>query len=137
MPVVSASWSSQPICGKTFSIVFFTSTHILVTWQSWPFSPWMHLAFFESLCNIQFWGIMWFQNTFSGRFLHFLNVIDPRTLLTTDQELKNAIELLKKYENGTVSPSTTNKNLWDAQKIKQVTITSFVSVVYVYERYSW
>lgn len=80
---------------------------------------------------------MWFQNTFSGRFLHFLNVIDPRTLLTTDQELKNAIELLKKYENGTVSPSTTNKNLWDAQKIKQVTITSFVSVVYVYERYSW
>ncbi|XP_078488348.1 sideroflexin-5-like [Ciona intestinalis] len=62
------------------------------------------------------------QDTFSGRFQHFLDVIDPRTLLTSDQQLQDSLKLLKSYQDGTISPTVTNSELWKAQKIKQAII---------------
>ncbi|GFR82787.1 sideroflexin [Elysia marginata] len=62
------------------------------------------------------------QSSFNGRLRHFLDVIDPRTLLTTSQQLENAIGLLDKYKSGNVPGGTTYKQLWEAQKIKQAII---------------
>ena len=62
------------------------------------------------------------QTTFRGRLLHFLDVIDPRTLFTSESELKKSIDLLNLYKQGNVPANVTNKDLWDAQKIKQAII---------------
>uniref|UniRef100_H2YZY8 Sidoreflexin n=1 Tax=Ciona savignyi TaxID=51511 RepID=H2YZY8_CIOSA len=62
------------------------------------------------------------QGTFSGRFKHFLNVIDPRTLLTTKNELEDSLSLLNSYENGSLPQNVTDARLWNAQKIKQAII---------------
>ncbi|XP_041371145.1 sideroflexin-5-like isoform X2 [Gigantopelta aegis] len=59
------------------------------------------------------------QSTFSGRLKHFLNVIDPRTLLTTQSQLEAAIKLLDDYKAGTVPPGVSDAQLWEALKIKQ------------------
>uniref|UniRef100_A0A6I8PZX1 Sidoreflexin n=1 Tax=Xenopus tropicalis TaxID=8364 RepID=A0A6I8PZX1_XENTR len=63
-----------------------------------------------------------FQSTFYGRFRHFLDIIDPRTLFVTESRLKEAIQLLEDYKHGTLPPGITNKELWGAQKIKQAII---------------
>lgn len=60
------------------------------------------------------------QSTFQGRFRHFLDVIDPRTLFTSDLKLQNSIKLLDLYKQGNLPPNITNADLWNAQKIKQV-----------------
>lgn len=62
------------------------------------------------------------QSTFNGRLRHFLDVIDPRTLLTSSKQLEDAIILLDKYKSGNVPDGVTNKQLWEAQKIKQAII---------------
>ncbi|KAK6174322.1 hypothetical protein SNE40_017625 [Patella caerulea] len=62
------------------------------------------------------------QGTFVGRWRHFLNVIDPRTLLTTESQLKESISLLEDYKNGQLKPGVTDSDLWKAQKIKQAII---------------
>ncbi|XP_077992315.1 sideroflexin-5-like isoform X1 [Glandiceps talaboti] len=62
------------------------------------------------------------QNTFSGRYRHFLDVVDPRTLFTTSAQLESSIKLLDDYSKGTLPTGTTNKQLWKAQKIKQAII---------------
>ncbi|XP_070541584.1 sideroflexin-5-like [Ptychodera flava] len=62
------------------------------------------------------------QSTFAGRYRHFLDVVDPSTLFTSDAKLQASIQLLDDYKNGTLSPDTTNKQLWQAQKIKQAII---------------
>lgn len=59
------------------------------------------------------------QTTFWGRFRHFLDVIDPRTLLVTDIKLQEAVSLLDNYKNGSLGPTITDGDLWEAQKIKQ------------------
>ncbi|XP_078587395.1 sideroflexin-5-like isoform X1 [Branchiostoma floridae x Branchiostoma japonicum] len=58
------------------------------------------------------------QSTFFGRYRHFLDVIDPRTLFTTKAGLVQASQLLEDYRNGTLPEGVTNKQLWEAQKIK-------------------
>ncbi|OQV14449.1 Sideroflexin-5 [Hypsibius exemplaris] len=58
-------------------------------------------------------------STYSGRVLHFFNVIDPRTLFTSDSELKNAQALLTAYKSGWLPSGIGNKELWEAQKIVQ------------------
>jgi tricarboxylate carrier len=61
------------------------------------------------------------QTTFLGRFRHFLNVTDPRTLFTTDQKLKESIKLLEDYENGR-DIKVTEEQLWQAKKLKDAII---------------
>jgi tricarboxylate carrier len=62
------------------------------------------------------------QTTFWGRFRHFLDVIDPRTLFTSKNELEKCSSLLKQYKAGTVEPDITDRELWEAQKIVQAII---------------
>ncbi|GFO14752.1 sideroflexin [Plakobranchus ocellatus] len=59
------------------------------------------------------------QSSFNGRLRHFLDIIDPRTLLTTSKQLEDAVSLLHDYKNGHVADGITSKQLWEAQKIKQ------------------
>lgn len=62
------------------------------------------------------------QDTFVGRLRHFLDVIDPRLLLTTQSKLDKSLSLLEDFQKGKVAPGTTNRELWAAQKIKQAVI---------------
>ncbi|PIK52395.1 putative sideroflexin-5-like [Apostichopus japonicus] len=62
------------------------------------------------------------QGTFLGRYRHFLDIIDPRTLVTTKKQLEDAIKLLDDFKSGTRSENVSNKELWEAQKIKQAII---------------
>nr|XP_021382474.1 sideroflexin-5 isoform X2 [Lonchura striata domestica] len=62
------------------------------------------------------------QTSFYGRFRHFLDIIDPRTLFVSKSRLKEAVQLLEDYKHGTLPPGVTNKELWGAQKIKQAII---------------
>ncbi|CAJ0963432.1 unnamed protein product, partial [Mesorhabditis belari] len=57
------------------------------------------------------------QETFLGRYLHYLDVIDPRTLLTSDTKLKECVELLKAHDEGKATGAS-DRQLWQAQKIK-------------------
>uniref|UniRef100_A0A8C0DGG5 Sideroflexin 5 n=1 Tax=Balaenoptera musculus TaxID=9771 RepID=A0A8C0DGG5_BALMU len=59
------------------------------------------------------------QTSFYGRFRHFLDIIDPRTLFVTERRLREAVQLLEDYKHGTLRPGITNEQLWSAQKIKQ------------------
>uniref|UniRef100_A0A3B4TD48 Sidoreflexin n=1 Tax=Seriola dumerili TaxID=41447 RepID=A0A3B4TD48_SERDU len=62
------------------------------------------------------------QKTFFGRFRHFLDVIDPSTLLVTEKRLQESVELLDRFKQGTLPPGVTDAQLWQAQKIKQAII---------------
>ncbi|XP_059506622.1 sideroflexin-5-like isoform X5 [Stegostoma tigrinum] len=59
------------------------------------------------------------QSTFYGRFRHFLDIIDPRTLFVTESRLKAAVQLLEDYKHGTLPTGVSNQQLWEAQKIRQ------------------
>jgi len=61
------------------------------------------------------------QNTFNGRLKHFLNVIDPITLFTTDKQLKAAVKLLDDYDKGHDNQATEDQ-LWRAKKLKDAII---------------
>ncbi|XP_075963277.1 sideroflexin-5a isoform X4 [Anarhichas minor] len=62
------------------------------------------------------------QNTFFGRFRHFLDVIDPSTLFVTEKRLQESVELLDRFKQGTLPAGVTDAQLWQAQKIKQAII---------------
>ncbi|AWP16029.1 Sideroflexin [Scophthalmus maximus] len=62
------------------------------------------------------------QDTFSGRFRHFLDVIDPSTLFVTEKRLQESVELLDCFKRGALPPGVTDAQLWKAQKIKQAII---------------
>nr|XP_054765833.1 sideroflexin-5-like [Lytechinus pictus] len=62
------------------------------------------------------------QSTFLGRYRHFLDIIDPRTLFVSKKKLNDSIELLAAYKKGSLPDGVTNKQLWEAQKIKQAII---------------
>ncbi|KAM4625105.1 sideroflexin-5a isoform 1-T1 [Polymixia lowei] len=62
------------------------------------------------------------QNTFFGRFRHFLDVIDPSTLFVNEKRLQECLELLNHFKRGTLPPDVTDAQLWRAQKIKQAII---------------
>uniref|UniRef100_A0A8D0G815 Sideroflexin 5 n=1 Tax=Sphenodon punctatus TaxID=8508 RepID=A0A8D0G815_SPHPU len=49
--------------------------------------------------------------SFYGRFRHFLEIIDPRTLFVTESRLKEAVQLLEDYKHGTLPPGVTNKEV--------------------------
>lgn len=62
------------------------------------------------------------QSTFFGRWRHFMDVIDPSTLFTSNVKLEECLDLLDKYKAGTLPSTVTDKDLWKAQKIKQAII---------------
>jgi tricarboxylate carrier len=62
------------------------------------------------------------QSNFAGRLRHFLDVIDPRTLFVSAEKLQQSIELLDRFKNGSLPPTVSDKDLWEAQKIKQAII---------------
>ncbi|XP_030211664.1 sideroflexin-5a isoform X1 [Gadus morhua] len=62
------------------------------------------------------------QNTFFGRFRHFLDVIDPRTLFVTEERLRESVDLLESFKHGRLPPGVTSAQLWQAHKIKQAII---------------
>jgi tricarboxylate carrier len=58
-------------------------------------------------------------DTFLGRYLHYLDVIDPRTLVASEKKVSHAVSLLNSFKAGHIPPGTTNKDLWEAQKLTQ------------------
>ncbi|CAL8274081.1 unnamed protein product [Merluccius merluccius] len=62
------------------------------------------------------------QKTFLGRFRHFLDVIDPRTLFVTKECLRESVDLLESFKQGRLPPGVTSAQLWQAHKIKQAII---------------
>ena len=68
------------------------------------------------------------QSTFSGRLKHFFDVVDPRTLLTSDDQLQRAVDLLRTFEeNGRKKTGNVDdEQLWRAQKIKQVVLLVYM-----------
>ncbi|XP_045188948.1 sideroflexin-5-like isoform X2 [Mercenaria mercenaria] len=59
------------------------------------------------------------QTKFSGRLRHLLDITDPRTLFTSKAQLKECVTLLDDFKNERVPEGTTDKQLWEAQKVKQ------------------
>jgi len=58
------------------------------------------------------------QGSYEGRFLGFLDVVDPRTLTTSDAELAAAQALLSDFKaRGEAPPGTSDEDLWQAKKI--------------------
>ncbi|XP_027857420.1 sideroflexin-5a isoform X2 [Xiphophorus couchianus] len=48
------------------------------------------------------------QETFCGRFRHFLDVIDPSTLFVSEKRLQDCIKLLDGFKQGTLPPGVTD-----------------------------
>eukprot|EP00936_MAST-01D_sp_MAST-1D-sp1_P000322 g322.t1 len=61
-------------------------------------------------------GSYYDQSTYQGRFLGFLDVVDPRTLFTSDEELERAQKMLKDFRAGALPAGTTDAQLWEAKK---------------------
>ena len=62
------------------------------------------------------------QSQFLERARHFFELTNPRTLLTTDAELKSAKGLLQQFRDGTLPPGTTDAQLWEARKLKEAVV---------------
>lgn len=61
-------------------------------------------------------------DTYVGRLCHNLDLIDPSTLFISNSKLNESVNLLENFKNGIIDSSTTDKDLWKAQKIKQAVI---------------
>ncbi|XP_023013748.1 sideroflexin 2 [Leptinotarsa decemlineata] len=60
---------------------------------------------------------LWNQNTFIGRFKHFLWVTDPRTCVVSEDTLDKAKVLVEKYRKGQEPPGTTLEQIIYAKKL--------------------
>uniref|UniRef100_A0A8C7MTB8 Sideroflexin 5b n=1 Tax=Oncorhynchus kisutch TaxID=8019 RepID=A0A8C7MTB8_ONCKI len=60
------------------------------------------------------------QSTFLGRLRHFVAIIDPSTLFVSEKRLRECVKLLDDFQHGTLPPGVTDRQLWEAQKVKQV-----------------
>lgn len=61
-------------------------------------------------------------DTFTGRYNENMDIIDPRTLFVSEAKLNASIKLLDDFKSGKISPSVTNQQLWEAQKITKSTL---------------
>ncbi|TKC36600.1 hypothetical protein EI555_002772 [Monodon monoceros] len=68
------------------------------------------------------------QTSFYGRFRHFLDIIDPRTLFVTERRLREAVQLLEDYKHGTLRPGVTNEQLRNQERSKVSHPQWFVAV---------
>eukprot|EP01138_Halocafeteria_seosinensis_P015332 gb/GECG01015648.1/.p1 GENE.gb/GECG01015648.1/~~gb/GECG01015648.1/.p1 ORF type:complete len:146 (+),score=10.92 gb/GECG01015648.1/:1-438(+) len=63
------------------------------------------------------------QTHYWGRFRHFLQVVNPLTLLNSQEKVYESRDFLKKWERGELNPSeVTNKDLWEAKRIRDAAI---------------
>ncbi|XP_026288551.1 sideroflexin-2 [Frankliniella occidentalis] len=60
---------------------------------------------------------LWDQNTFIGRFKHFLFVTDPRSCIVPDDKLYEAKALVEQYRIGKEPPGTTEDKILAAKKL--------------------
>lgn len=57
------------------------------------------------------------MSSFIGRTLHFYSVNDPRTLLNTTRDVRDAEKLLSLYRAGDAPLGTTDDDLWRARRV--------------------
>ncbi|CAD5210259.1 unnamed protein product [Bursaphelenchus okinawaensis] len=55
-------------------------------------------------------------DSFLGRYLNYVDLIDPRTLFASNAKLEDAKKLLEDYKQGK-SPDVSDKELWQASKL--------------------
>mmetsp|Transcript_18171 Transcript_18171/g.35698 ORF Transcript_18171/g.35698 Transcript_18171/m.35698 type:complete len:326 (-) Transcript_18171:208-1185(-) len=58
------------------------------------------------------------QSTYAGRFRAFLDVVDPRLLLVSENELTSAQKLLSEFADGKRSNGVSDEQLWQAKKVR-------------------
>ena len=66
-------------------------------------------------------GTRFDQSTFSGRLQHFRQMVDPKTLLTSKDELQAAQDLLARHAHGEAA-GVTDHELWEAKRVKDAVI---------------
>lgn len=59
------------------------------------------------------------QTQYSGRLRHLLDITDPRTLFTSKSRLQECVDMLEDFKHNRLPEGVTNKQLWEAQKVKQ------------------
>ncbi|XP_031566992.1 sideroflexin-5-like [Actinia tenebrosa] len=62
------------------------------------------------------------QKTYSGRLLRCFEVTDPRSLFTKESKLQHSIQLLNDFQKGLHNKNVTDKELWEAKRIKEAII---------------
>jgi len=62
------------------------------------------------------------QSTFWGRYAHFKNVTDSRTLFTTAQQINDAKRIIEDYKSKGFIPDGDVEKLWGAQKVIDTTL---------------
>jgi len=63
------------------------------------------------------------QGTFFGRLMGMYEVIDPRTLMLTTEDLKKSQDLLDKYKkNGKKPDGVSDEDMWNARRAIAVSI---------------
>eukprot|EP00455_Lapot_gusevi_P037079 TRINITY_DN4134_c0_g1_i4.p1 TRINITY_DN4134_c0_g1~~TRINITY_DN4134_c0_g1_i4.p1 ORF type:complete len:341 (-),score=121.76 TRINITY_DN4134_c0_g1_i4:261-1220(-) len=62
------------------------------------------------------------QSTYIGRLKHMLQITNPLTLLTTDTQLQQSIELLKAFEEKKLPAGVTDEQLWKAKSLRDAII---------------
>nr|XP_057932634.1 sideroflexin-5b isoform X3 [Doryrhamphus excisus] len=67
-------------------------------------------------------GSRYDQGSFLGRLRHFVDIIDPSTLLVSETRLKESIKLLDDFKHGRLPTGVSDLQLWEAQKVKQAII---------------
>lgn len=65
-------------------------------------------------------GTRYDLNTFMGRFYHFLNIVDPRTLTASDQTIREAKEELNLFKHGKSTRS--DEELWKYRSLVESAI---------------
>jgi hypothetical protein len=59
------------------------------------------------------------QSTYVGRFRGFLEVVDPRTLFCSDDELTHAKGMLEEFSTtGTLPKGVSDADMWEAKKVR-------------------
>ncbi|KAK3265122.1 hypothetical protein CYMTET_26179 [Cymbomonas tetramitiformis] len=61
------------------------------------------------------------QNTYFGRYCHFVNLVNPMRLLATDTDLNQAKTLLDGHSKG-LKTAATDQQLWEAKELLDMTL---------------
>ena len=66
-------------------------------------------------------GCRYDQSTYAGRLAHFREMVNPQTLLISDEELKAKVDLLERHAKGQAQ-GVSDAELWDAKRVKDAVI---------------
>ncbi|KAI9143280.1 Tricarboxylate/iron carrier [Paraphysoderma sedebokerense] len=61
------------------------------------------------------------QSTYLGRFRHFVEVTDPRTLFASESDLEKSKTLIENYKKGVIDPNVSIEEYWKAKKLYSAT----------------